>query len=130
MARLTAATAPAAASAAVNIECWVAPKATRRRVDLANATQIRLVALVVANGNAAGAAIKVSYMTTIAATWAGTDTGCVLVLGTGTAGALRDSGWVSLAAGARVNDVSLAALVAVAFGTTAPTLGSLTAYVR
>lgn len=130
MALLTAATAPAAVSAAANVELFSAAKSTRSKVDLANATQIRLVALVVANGNAATAAIKVSYMTTEAATWAGTDTGCSIVLGTGAAGMTRDSGWVNLPAGAKAANVTLAGLVSVAFGSTAPTVGSLMVYVK
>ena len=125
----TAATAPAAASAAANVEVLVASKGTRRRVDLTNATQIRLVVMPIANGNNATASLKVSYAATEAATWAGTDTGCTVTLGTGTAGVTRDSGWVSLPVGARTN-VTLAVLVGSAFGTSAPTVGSISVYCR
>lgn len=132
MVLLTAATAPAAASAAANVEAFSAAKTTRNRIDLANATQARLVAMVIATGNAAGASLKLSYMTTEAATWSGTDAGPVCVLGTtgGAAGVLHDSGWVNLPAGAKVDNATVAALVGTAFGSTAPTIGSLTAFFR
>ena len=125
----TAATLIAPVSAAAGTECLVASKATRREVDLTNATQIRLVVMPIANGNAPAAAIKISFTTTEAATWSGTDTGCSVVLGTGTAGVLRKSAWVNLPAGAKTT-VTLAVLVGTAFSTTAPTLGSLTVLVK
>ena len=127
---LSAATGPAAASAAANTECFSVAKVTRTRIDLAQATQVRMTGMVIVNGNATGAAIKLSYMLTEAATWAGTDAGASIVLGTGTAGTLRDSGWQTLTAGARVNNVTLAALVGVAFGTTPPTISSLSVMFR
>lgn len=119
------------ASQAVNTELFATAKPTRNIVDLATATQARLVAMVTTLGNAATAAVKLSYTATAdAATWAGSDAGVSVVLGNGTAGTLHDSGWVSLAAGARVNDCRIAALVGVAFGTTPPVLGSLTVFFK
>lgn len=130
----SAATAAAAASAAIGTECLVASKCTRNRIDLSQATQVRFVAMVIANGNATGAAIKLQTATTEAATWASStgivDAGASIVLGTGTAGTLRDSGWQTLNASSRVDNVTLAAIVSVAFGTTAPTIGSLTVLFR
>lgn len=130
----TAATAAAAASAAVGIECIVATKCTRNRLDLSQATQVRLVGMVIANGNNTTAAIKLQTATTEAATWSAStglvDAGASIVLGTGTAGVLRDSGWQTLNASSRVDNVTIAAVVASAFGTTAPTLGSLTVLFR
>lgn len=127
MVLLTTATAPAAASATANTETFSAAKLTRTKIDLSQATQARLVGMVIAAGNVAGASLKLSYMTTEAATWAGTDAGPVCVLGTtgGVAGVLHDSGWTTLAAGARVDNCTVAALVGTAFGTTAPTISSL-----
>ena len=131
----TAALTPAAPSATANTELYTASKVTRRKVDLTNATQARLCAVVLATGNVAGASFKLSYATTEASTWAsGTgvaDAGPVCVVGAngGAAGVIHDSGWVNLPAGARTN-VTVAALVGTALGTTAPTVGSLTAYFR
>ena len=127
---LTTATAPAAVSAAANTELFVGTKATRNKIDLSQARQVRLVAMVIANGNSATAAIKLSYMTTEAATWSGTDAGVSLTLGTGTVGMLRDSGWQTLAAGAQIDNVTIACLVGSAFGSTAPTIGSLTVFFK
>jgi hypothetical protein len=127
MVLLTTATAPAAVSAAANTEAFSAAKLTRTKIDLSQATQARLIGMVIVAGNVVGASLKLSYMTTEAATWAGTDAGPVCVLGTngGVAGVLHDSGWTSLAAGARVDNCTVAALVGTAFGTTAPTISSL-----
>lgn len=127
MVLLTTAAIPAPVSSAANVEAFSAAKLTRTKIDLSQATQARLVAMVIATGNAVGASLKLSYMTTEAATWAGTDAGPVCVLGTngGVAGVLHDSGWTTLAAGARVDNVTIAALVGTAFGTTAPTISSL-----
>lgn len=126
----SAAAAPAAASAAAGVELFSTAKTTRNKIDLAQARFIRLVAAVVSNGNSTTAAIKVQYTTSEAATWAGTDAGASLVLGTGTAGITRDSGWQTLAAGAQVDNVVIAAVVSSAFGTTAPTIGSLTVFFK
>ncbi len=127
---INAAVTPAAASAAANVELYATGKSTRRVLDLRYATQIRLTGLVVANGNVAGASYKLSYMTTLAAAWAGTDTGASLVLGTGTAGALRVGAWATLPVGAQIADCAVAVLVGVALGTTAPTIGSLSLQYR
>ena len=126
----SAATAPAAASAAVGVEAFSASKCTRNKIDLSQARSVRFVATVIANGNNATAAIKLQYATTEAATWSGTDAGASIVLGTGTAGVTRDSGWQTLAAGAQVDNVVIAAVVASAFGTTAPTVGQLTVFFK
>lgn len=130
----TAATNAAAASAAIGAEVIPATKCTRNRLDLSQATQVRLVGMVIANGNATGAAIKLQTATTEAATWSSStgivDAGASIVLGTGTAGTLRDSGWQTLNAASRVDNVTIAAVVSVALGTTPPTLGSLTVLFR
>lgn len=128
----TAALTPAAASAAVNVELYATSKTCRNVVDLSTATQARLVAQVIATGNAAGAAFKLSFATTQATTWAGADAGPVCVVGAngGAAGILHDSGWTNLAAGARVDNCYITALVGVALSTTAPTIGSLTVFFR
>lgn len=132
----SAAVAAAAASAAAGTEVIVATKCTRNRLDLSQASQARLVCMPIATGNAAGAAIKLQTVTTENATWGSgtglTDAGPAVVLGSngGAAGVLRDSGWVNLAAGSKVDNVTIAAVVSVAFGTTAPTIGSLTVLFR
>jgi hypothetical protein len=120
------------ASVAAGTELFSTAKPTRNLIDLAQATQVRFTAMVTANGNATGAAVKLQYRpkATEAATWTGTDAGPTIVLGTGTVGIMRESGWVTLAAGARVADCVIAAVVSVAFGTTSPSIGSLTAYFR
>ena len=127
-----AALTPAAASAAVNTELFATSKVCRTLLDLSQATQARMTAMVIATGNAAGAAWKMSYMTTNAATWAGTDMGPSLVVGAngGGAGVFHDSGWVNLAAGAKIDNCYWTVLVGVAQGTTAPTIGSLQVYFR
>jgi hypothetical protein len=127
---VNAAVTPAAASAAANVELHATGKSTRRLLDLTGCTEARLNALVIATGNAAGASYKLSYMTTSAATWAGTDSGLSLVMGGGTAGAMRSSGWVALPSGMQIADCHVALLVGVAIGTTAPTVGSVTLQVR
>lgn len=129
---LTSATAPAAASAAANVELFSAAKPTRNLVDLSQATQVRLVAMVLANGGTPASSVKLQYVAKAseAATWAGADTGASVVLGTGTVGITRDSGWVTLAAGARIDNCVIAATVGVAFGSSAPTIGALTAFFR
>jgi hypothetical protein len=129
---LTSATAPAAASATVNTELFSAAKPTRNLIDLSQATQVRLVAMVLSNGGTTSAAVKLSYVAKAseASTWAGTDAGASVVLGTGTTGITRDSGWQTLAAGARVDNCVVAAVVGAAFGTTTPTIGALTAFFR
>jgi hypothetical protein len=127
---LNSAANPAARSSVANTECFLSTKITRNRLDLVGYTQVRLVSMVLANGGTPAASIKLSYATTEAATWSGTDVGCSIVLGTGTAGLLRDSGWVTLPVGARVANVTIACLVGVAFGASAPTISTLVAYFR
>lgn len=127
------ATALAPASAAANAELMAATRGTRRVLDLSQATQFRMTALVVANGNAALAAWKLSYMTTSAATWSNTNAALVggdLLVGTGTVNTIRDTGWVDLASGARINDCRIAVVVSVAMGSTAPTVGNLVLHFR
>lgn len=129
----TAALTPAAASAASGTELYATSKVTRLKEDLQYATQVRLVALVVANGNVAGGSYKLQYKTADASTWSGgTDVGCEVVVGStgGGTGLLHDSGWVTLPAGAQVDPCYLAVVVGTALGTTAPTVGSLRLYVR
>lgn len=121
------------AGSAAGAELWPSGKPTRNKIDLATADECRLVAMVTALGNATGAAIKLTYMTTNVATWAGTDMASStpnLVVGTGTAGTIFDTGWRPMAAGAMVDNLYIAGSVAVAFGTTAPSFGSITAYFR
>ena len=121
------------ASAAANAELFTTSKITRTRIDLSQASQFRLEALVTALGNAAGAAIKMQYTTTNAAAWSGTDIGAStnnLVIGAGTAGTLFDLGWQNIASGALIDNVYIAVTVAVAFGTTAPSFGSMQVYFR
>jgi hypothetical protein len=119
------------ANSAVNTELFPTAKPTRNLIDLAAAREVRLVAMVTALGNLATAAIKLQYTASQdAATWAGTDAGVSLVLGSGTAGVLRDSGWQPLAAGAQVDSCRVAAVISAAFGSTGPSLGSLTAFFR
>lgn len=127
---------PAAASAAANVELNATAKSCRTKVDLADVTQARLVAMVIATGNAAAAAYKLSYCTAEASTWSsGTgvaDAGPILVAGAngGGAGILHDSGWVNLAAGAKIDSCFLTLLVGTALGSTPPTVGSLDCYFR
>jgi hypothetical protein len=121
------------ASAAANAEMWSTSKTTRNKIDLLYATQFRLVAMVTALGSATTAGIKMQYMTTNAATWAGTDMGATvnsLVVGTGTAGTMFDLGWQNLAAGAIANDLYIALAVSVAFGTTAPSFGCASVFFK
>ena len=119
------------ASSALNSELFPAAKPTRNLVDLSQARFVRLVGMVIANGNVATATAKLQYMTTSAATWAGTDAGPSIPVGTGTAGTMRDSGWLALAAGAQIDSCHIACVVGVAaYGTTPPTFGSLTAFFR
>lgn len=132
MFRSAAATAPAAASAAVGAEVFAAAKATRTRTDLLWAREVQLCAMVVGTGTDVAASLKLSYMTTETATWAGTDAGASVVLGTngGAAGVIHTSGWRPLATAAQVDAVTIACLVGTVFGTTAPTIGSLYALFR
>ena len=131
----TAALTPVAASAAAGVELYTTTKATRNKLDLSWASEVRLVALVIANGNVAGVNWKLQYATADASTWAsGTgvaDAGVSLTLGAGTTGVLRDSGWVSLAAGAKIDSCYIAMVNGTtAQGTTAPTVGSMSAFFR
>lgn len=127
---------PAAASATANTELHATAKSCRNRIDLSAATEARLVGLVIATGNVVGASYKLSYATTEAATWSGgtgvADAGPVLVCGTngGAAGVMHDSGWVALAAGARINSCNVTLLVGTALGTTPPTVGFVTLWIR
>lgn len=121
------------ASAAANAEMWPTGKPTRNKVDLSQASQFRLVAMVTALGNAPTAAVKMQYMTTNAATWAGTDmaaSGGSLVVGAGTAGTLFDLGWTNMIAGSIINDCYIALAVSVALGTTAPSFGGVSVFFR
>lgn len=129
---------PAAVSSAIGVELLATSKATRNKLDLSQFTQARLVATVIATGNVATAAYKLSYATAENTTWA-SGTGVAdaigaapLVVGAngGGAGVIHDSGWVNLAAGAKIDNCYIALLVGVALGTTAPTVGSITAYFR
>lgn len=127
---------PAAASAAANTELHATAKSCRNIVDLSCAAEARLVGMVIAQGNVAGASYKLSYCTVENATWAsGTgvaDAGPALILGStgGGAGVMHDTGWVSLAAGARIDSCKITLLVGTALGTTPPTVGFVTAYFR
>lgn len=131
-----AALTPAAASAAANTELHATAKSCRNKIDLSAATEARLVGMVIATGNVVGASFKLSYCTVEAATWSGgtgvADAGPALVVGTngGAAGVMHDTGWVSLAAGARIDSCNITLLVGTALGTTAPTVGFVTAYFR
>ena len=129
---LTSATAPAAASAAANVELFSSAKPTRNLIDLSQATQVRLVAMVLANGGTPASSVKLQYVAKAseASTWAGADAGASVTLGTGTVGITRDSGWQTLAVGARIDNCVIAATVGTAFGSTAPTVGALTAFFR
>lgn len=123
----------AVASAAAGAEMWAVGKPTRNKLDLLYASQFRLTAVVTALGTATTAAIKMQYMTTNAATWAGTDlaaSGGSLVVGTGTAGAIFDLGWTNLATAAKVNDIYIALVVSVALGATAPSFGGVSIFFR
>lgn len=127
---------PAAASAAANTELHATAKSCRNKLDLSAATEARLVGMVIAQGNVAGASVKLSYATTEASTWSGgtgvADAGPNLILGStgGAAGVMHDTGWVSLAALARIDSCNLTLLVGTAFGTTPPTVGFITGYFR
>jgi len=131
-----AALTPAAASSAIGVELHSIAKSCRNKVDLSQATQARLVGVVIATGNATGAAFKLSYCTAENATWAsGTgvaDAGPSLVVGAtgGGAGVQHDTGWINLAAGARIDNCFITLLVGVALGSQAPTVGAITAYFR
>lgn len=127
---LTSATNPAAASATVNTELFSAAKTTRNKIDLSQATQARIVAMPIALGSSTTAAIKLSYMITEASTWSGTDAGPTCVLGNGTAGTLHDGGWTNLATAAKADNMNIALLVSVAFGSTAPTVGNISVFFR
>lgn len=129
----TAALTPAAASATSGTELYATSKACRLKEDLRYASQVKLVALVITNGNVAGASYKLQYRTTDASSWTGgTDVGCEVIVGStgGGAGLLHDSGWVNVPAGAQVDPCYLTVVVGTALGTTAPTVGSLQLYVR
>lgn len=122
------------ASSAAGTELWPAGKPTRNKIDLSTADEVRLTATVTSLGNAAAAAIRLSYMTTNVATWVGNTgvaaSGGDLIIGAGTAGTMFDTGWRPMAAGAQVDNLYIAAAVAVAFGTTPPAFGNVTAYFR
>lgn len=127
---------PAAASAATGVELHATARSCRNKVDLSAATECRLVAGVGTLSSTAGSSFKLSYCTVENATWAsGTgvaDAGPALVVGStgGVANTIHDSGWVSLAAGARIDSCFLTLLVGTALGTTAPTVSFVTAYFR
>jgi hypothetical protein len=127
---------PAAASAAAGTELFSTAKLTRNKIDLSQATQARLVGNVLTLSSTATSSFKLSYCTAEASTWAsGTgvaDAGPALVVGSngGAAGVIHDTGWVSLAAGARIDNCFLALLVGSAMGTTAATVGFITAYFK
>jgi hypothetical protein len=119
------------ASLAAGTEWFSGAKATRGLTDLSAASQGRLVMMIGAVGNKADASIKLSYRTTQASTWgAGTDAGPTCVFGAGTANTLVDGGWMDLAPDCRVDNVYLAILVGVAFGTTAPSASTIRLYLR
>lgn len=128
---------PAAASATTNTELFATARSTRNKIDLAGATQARLIAGVGVLSNVAGSNFKLSYATAENATWtSGTgvaDAGPSVVVGStgGVLNTLHDSGWTALAAGARINDCYVAMLVgATAMGTTPATISFITAYFR
>lgn len=124
---------PAAASAAANTELHSTAKSCRNIIDLSQASQARLVGMVIATGNAAGASYKLSYSASAdASTWAGSDAGPVLTVGStgGGAGVMHDSGWTNLAAGAKVDNCRVTLLVGTALGTTAATVGFVTCYFK
>lgn len=122
------------ASLAANTELFATGKPTRNLIDLSQATQARLVAMVTTLSSTAGSSIKLSYdlKASETATWSGADAGPVVVVGStgGVVGIMHDSGWTNLAAGAIADNVVVAALVGTAFGTTGAVLGSLTVYFR
>lgn len=127
---------PAAASATVGTELHATAKSCRNKLDLSWATEARLVGMVIATGNATGAAFKLSYATAEASTWSsGTgvaDAGPSLIVGSigGGAGVQHDTGWVSLAAGARIDNCFVTLLVGTALGSTAATVGAVSLFVR
>jgi hypothetical protein len=128
---------PAAASAPTGTELFATARSTRNKIDLAGATQSRLIAGVGVLSSTAGSNLKLSYATAENATWAsGTgvaDAGPAVVVGStgGVTNTLHDSGWTTLAAGARINDCYLAMLVgSVAMGSTAATISFITCYFR
>lgn len=131
-----AALTPAAASAAANTELHATGKTCRNRIDLSAATEAKLVVGVIATGNVVGASVKLSYATVEASTWSGgtgvADAGPVCVLGTngGAAGVMHESAWTALAAGAKIDGCNVTLLVGTAFGTTPPTVGFATLWIR
>jgi hypothetical protein len=125
-------------SAAANTEMFSTSKGLRRELDLSQVDQFRLRSMVIANGNATGASLKMQYDLTETATWSGVDLAApssapetgntnsgILVMGTGTVGVLRDTGWVNVQAAAQVVDSAVTVVVGTALGTTAPTVGSI-----
>lgn len=129
---LTTYTAPAPAASVINTEVFSTSRVARTKIDLDYCTQGRMIVGVGATGNVATAAIKLSYSTTQAATWSGTDSGIATVLGTngGAGNLINDSGWVSLPSGMKVANIYTAILVSVAFGTTAPTINFIRLYFK
>lgn len=127
---------PAAASAAANTELHATSKSTRNKIDLSQARFARLVGNVITLSNTAGSSYKLSYCTAENSAWAsGTgvaDAGPVLGVGStgGAAGVIHDTGWVALAAGAQIDNCYIALLVGTAMGTTAATVGFVTAYFK
>lgn len=128
---------PAAASATTNTELFATARSTRNKIDLLYAVEARLIAGVGVLSTTAGSNYKLSYATAENATWAsGTgvaDAGPSVVVGStgGVLNTLHDSGWVTLAAGARINNCYLALLVgSTAMGTTAATISFITCYFR
>lgn len=131
----TAALTPVAASGPAGSELYNTSKVTRSKLDLSRATQVRICALVIANGNVAGVNWVLEYATAEAATWSSStgraSTGASLTMGTGTTGVIRDSGWVNLPIGARIDNCYLAMVNGTtAVGTTAPTIGWMSLYFR
>lgn len=124
---------PAAAFSASGTELYATSKVCRMKEDLRYASQVKLVALVIATGNVAGASYKLQYRAADASSWSGgTDVGCEVIVGStgGGTGLLHDSGWVDVPAGAQIDPCYLTVVVGTALGTTAPTIGSLRLYVR
>lgn len=131
----TAALTPVAASAAAGVELYATSKVTRNKLDLSWATQVRLAGMVIANGNVAGVNWQLQYATAEASTWSSStgraDAGAGITLGAGTTGVIRDSGWQTLAVGARIDNCFIAMVNGTtAQGTTAPTIGSLSVFFR
>ena len=104
---------------------------TRTIVDLSQATECRVIAMVNVLGNSTTAYVRADYRTTAdPATWASTGAlSTNTIIGTGTANTLHVGTWQAIPAAARIADCYVAAMFG-STSTTQPTVSSIVLQVR